>query len=263
MSNIVENNDKMTQETVTSIHRWTSTLYSFRITRPAGYTFVAGQFSRLGLLINGEMVTRAYSVTSAEEDDTLEYYVIDVPGGLFTTQLRSLVPGDTIWLEKTTYGFMTPDRFTPASDLWMLATGTGLGPFISILYRRDIWQNYRRLVLVHGVRQADELAYHDTLRALQEQAAALSLPATLTTIFSVTRESTLPDNAFAGRITTLLQDGTLELAAGVTLHPDTSRIMLCGNPEMITQTRELLRDKGFTPVRRDGSGQFISENYWS
>lgn len=254
---------KMTSQTITSVHHWTDNLFSINITRPADYTFVAGQFSRLGLLVNGEMVWRAYSVTSAEHADTLEFYVIGVPDGLFTTALAKLGPGDTIYLDKTSFGFMTADRFSAGRDLWMLATGTGLGPFVSILYQEAVWQQFDRLILVHGVRKSDELTYQETLATLATQAKARGLRASLQIIGAVTRETQIPDGSLSGRITTLLQDGTLEKAAGTTITTDNARLMLCGNPEMITDTRELLKSKGFTPLRRDGSGQFVSENYWS
>jgi ferredoxin--NADP+ reductase len=254
---------KMTSETITSVHWWTENLFSVTITRPAGYTFVAGQFSRLGLIVNGEMVWRAYSVTSAENTDSLEFYVIVVPDGLFTTALRALVPGDTIYLDKTSFGFMTADRFTNGRELWMLATGTGLGPFVSILHQETVWQQFDRLILVHGVRHASELTYQDTLRALADQAKANGGKAILDIVSTVTREDHAPEGCLSGRITTLLDSGALEKAVGLPLTTETSRLMLCGNPDMITQTRDLLKNKGFTPLRRDGSGQFVSENYWS
>lgn len=264
MGNTTHSDDsKMTSQTITSIHHWTDKLFSITITRPAGYTFVAGQFSRLGLQINGETVWRAYSVTSAEDAGTLEFYIIEVPDGLFTTALRQLVPGDSIYLDNTSVGFMTAERFTNGRDLWMLATGTGIGPFISILHQPLVWQQFERLILVHGVRHAQELTYQDTLRTLADKAAAKGAKATLTCIHSVTREEHAPEGCLSGRITTLLDSGALEKAAGTPITTDASRLMICGNPEMITHTRDLLKNKGFTPLRRDGSGQFVSENYWS
>lgn len=263
MTQILAEDSKMTSQTITSVHRWTDRLFSIRITRPAGYTFVAGQFSRLGLEINGEMVWRAYSVTSAEDADTLEYYVITVPDGLFTTALNKLGPGDSIYLDKTSVGFMTASRFTHGRDLWMLSTGTGLGPFVSILYQDAVWSQFERLVIVHGVRHAEELTYRETLRELADRAAAKGLRAKLDIISTVTRQTELPAGTLPGRITALLADGTLEKHAGLALSTEHTRLMLCGNPEMITDTREILKSRGFTPVRRDGSGQFVSENYWS
>jgi len=256
--------DKGTQETLISLHRWTDKLLSFRTTRPAGYCFAAGQFARLGLRVNGEMVWRAYSITSAEQEHALEYYAIIVPDGLFTSALDRLQPGDPVWVEKLSYGFMTPDRFVDGEDFWMLATGTGLGPFISILQQPQVWQQFRNLVLVHGVRQSTELTYRDKLIELRDRAAALQLPARLQLFAATTRD--LPQEAalgqLHGRITTLLRDGELERQSGLQIDVARSRLMVCGNPEMITEVRDILRGRGLGPCRRNAGGQFITEDYW-
>jgi len=216
--------------------------------------------------VKGEMVWRAYSITSAQDEAELEYYAVVVPQGLFTSALAQLRPGDPIWVDKLSYGFMTVDRFEDGEDFWMFASGTGLGPFISILQQRQVWQRFRHLVLVHGVRQADELSYQDTLRALREQAAARQLPAQLHLVHAITREWPVQQVAMTvqchGRITTLLSDGSLEHQLGLSISAEQSRIMVCGNPGMITEVRELLRQRGLSPCRRGLGGQFITEDYW-
>jgi ferredoxin--NADP+ reductase len=265
--------DKATQERLLSKHRWTDKLMTFRTTRPPGYQFVAGQFARLGLLINGEMVWRAYSITSAQADEELEYYAIVVPDGLFTTALDALQPGQPVWVEKLSYGFMTADRFTDGEDFWMLATGTGLGPFLSILQQNEVWQRFRNLVLVHGVRHRSELTYQEKLAALRDQAQRLQLPARLQLIQSTTREllpastgvsasAGVTDVLLQGRLTSLLRTGQLEQACGLEIDAAVSRLMVCGNPEMITELREILRERGLGPCRRNAGGQFITEDYW-
>jgi len=262
--------DKASQQRLLWSRRWTDKLLSFRTTRPAGYRFVAGQFARLGLQVNGEMVWRAYSITSAEHEDELEYYAIIVPGGLFTSALDLLQPGDPVWVEQLSYGFMTVDRFAGGEDFWMLATGTGLGPFIAILQQPEVWQRFRHLILVHGVRQRAELAYQDKLQQLREQAAALQLPARLQLLQATTREPALPSAAsgtqsaatLQGRITTLLRNGELERCTGLDITAANSRMMVCGNPDMITEVREILRERGLGPCRRNAGGQFITEDYW-
>lgn len=263
--------EKATQERLLAVHRWTDKLLTFRTTRPAGYQFVAGQFARLGLLVNGEMVWRAYSITSAQAEDELEYYAIIVPDGLFTSALDRLQSGDSVWVEKLSYGFMTPDRFVDGEDFWMLATGTGLGPFISILQQREVWQQFRNLILVHGVRHQHELAYQDKLGALRKQAAALQLPAQLQLLQATTRDPQetvvapqvdTTSSRLHGRITTLLRDGGLERQTGLAITAAHSRLMVCGNPDMITEVREILRERGLGPCRRNGGGQFITEDYW-
>ena len=248
--------DKGTRETITQLHRWTDKLITFRTTRPASYRFTPGQYARLGLPDGESLIWRAYSVTSAPDDDTLEFYGIVVAGGQFTSRLDLLKVGDPIWLDRHVFGFMTESRFTDGFDLWMLATGTGVGPFISILRDASAWQRWRHLVLVHCVRQSDELAYKDELAGL----AAAGEPGKLKLLQLVTREST--GSQLHGRITTLLQDGALEQAAGLPLNAEQSRVMLCGNPAMIEETRKLLHERGMRPVRRTNPGQFVTENYW-
>ncbi|MDQ9170562.1 ferredoxin--NADP reductase [Oxalobacteraceae bacterium R-40] len=267
MSNQALASDKATLETVTQVKRWTDNLLTFKTTKPAGYRFDAGQYARLGLFIDGQMVWRAYSLTSAPDDDFLEYYGVIVPGGMFTTELEKIKPGDSIWTEKQVYGFMTPGRFTDGSELWMLATGTGLGPYVSILRDPEVWQRFRHLVLVHCVRHADELAYQDELNLLKDSPpGGKEGAAELKIVQSVTRD---PGTATAaqpgvlhGRITTLLNNGELEKHVGLPITIESSRIMLCGNPSMIEETRAILHHRGLRPCRRAMPGQFVTENYW-
>lgn len=257
--------DKATQESLVSVHRWTDKLLTFRTTRPTGYHFMPGQFARLGLPVNGEMIWRAYSITSAQSENELEYYAIVVPDGLFTTALDRLQPGDPVWVEKMSYGFMTPDRFVDGEDFWMLATGTGLGPYVSILQQPEVWKQFRNLVLVHCVRHAPELTYQEKFQALRAQAAAAGFPAQLHLIQITTRDGDAARSASGrldGRITTLLRDGSLERKAGLDIAAATSRLMVCGNPDMITEVREILRERGLAPCRRANGGQFITEDYW-
>lgn len=267
MSNQALASDKATLETVTQVKRWTDNLLTFKTTRPKDYRFEAGQYARLGIFIDGQMVWRAYSLTSAPDDDFLEYYGVIVPGGMFTTELDKIKPGDSIWTEKQVYGFMTPGRFTDGSDLWMLATGTGIGPFISILRDPEIWGRFQRLVLVHCVRHANELAYGEELKLLKEHPpGGKDGAADLILIQSVTRDpdptaGAQPD-LLHGRITSLLENGELEKKAGLQISEEASRIMLCGNPSMIEDTRAILHHRGLRPVRRTLPGQFVTENYW-
>lgn len=260
--------DKATREKLISVQRWTDKLLSFKTSRPAGYRFTAGQFARLGLLINGTMVWRAYSITSAEDEDTLEYYVVVVPGGCWTSALNRLQPGATVWVEKCSYGCMTPDRFNGGDDFWMLATGTGLGAFIAILQQREVWRRFRNLVLVHGVRYRAELSYQEKLIALRNQGKTWQLPAQLHLVQTCTRDQSQEKRAdgmcgpWHGRISVLLSDGSLESQTGLQITAAQSRLMACGNPDMVTEVRQLLRERGLGPCRRNGDGQFITEDYW-
>lgn len=282
--------DKSTRETVKAVDWWTESLFCLTISRPADYRFVPGQFSRLGLPspffapdpAGGpprrapppfDVLWRAYSITSAPDTDYLEYYGILVPDGAFTGTVRRLAPGNPILLEKTPNGFLTIDRFTGGDTLWMLATGTGLGPYIALLRDQAVWQRFKTLVLVHGVRHVREFAYMDTLTALANQMATQPGMARLQVVQATTREPVEAANVnkplepagwprVHGRITTLLETGALEAAAGVPLTPETARLMLCGNPAMIEETRRLLQTRGFLPVRRALAGHFLTENYW-
>ena len=155
--------EKFSRETVLSVRRWCDTLFSFTLTRPAHFRFSAGQFARLGIEVVAadgtvERVFRAYSVVSSPFAETLEFFSIVVPDGAFTSRLQHLQVGDTLLLEKIAYGFLTLARFQqPAPhDLWLLATGTGLAPFLSILQDFAPWQQYRDIVLAYSVRSAAE-----------------------------------------------------------------------------------------------------------
>lgn len=255
--------DKATLETITAVRYWSDGLYSFKTTRPAEFRFTAGQYARLGLQdASGNMVWRAYSVVSPTTANELEYYVIDVPNGLFTGLLRQKREGDSIWVEKQSYGFMTAERFTDGEDLWMLSTGTGLGPFVSILQETSTWERFRNLILVHSVRRASEFAYDDFLRQLKSLAPYSSLPARFRLVQTATREASGATDRLQGRITTLLSNGELEKHVGLPLKTESSRIMLCGNPQMIEETRKILHERGMRPVRRALPGQFLTENYW-
>jgi ferredoxin--NADP+ reductase len=253
---------RATLETIVNIRWWNDRLFTFTTTKPEEYTFVAGQYARLGLMAENQIIWRPYSMTSAPESKRLEFYGIIVPGGAFTTRVRQMKAGDCILVEKQCYGFMTPDRFGDGEELWMLATGTGIGPFISMLRDPYVWHKFARLILVHCVRHVDEFAYGDELAALAEMPPE-GAAARLQYLRTVTRDAPANDGQLlSGRITTLIENGELEQRAGVRLNENTSRIMMCGNPEMIEDTRRLLHGRGLRPVRRALPGHFLTENYW-
>jgi len=253
--------ERASVETVTTVRHWNDTLFSFRTTRAPEFAFTPGQFARLGLEIDGALLWRAYSIVSAPAEHELEYYAVLVPEGAFSPRLHRLRPGDAILTERMNHGFMTVERFgAPARDLWMLATGTGIGPFLSMLRHPQVWRDYRNLILVHGVRQSAELAYRELLRQVQ-QAPPLADSAQLRLLHTTTREPVGP-GGLQGRITTLLQNGELEQAAGLTIDNARSHVLICGNPDMISETRQLLYGRGLRPCRRANPGHYLSENYW-
>ena len=254
--------DKYTIEKITDVRPWTDSLFSFRTTRDRGYRFVPGQFARLGVKSrdNDDIVWRAYSIASAAHDEHLEFFSVVVPNGAFTSRLARLREGDEILVERKSYGFLTTDRFEAGRDLWMLATGTGLAPFLSILHDFETWEHYDNLVLVQSVRTQQELAYEDLIRGFEGSEYYGEYAHKLRYVRIVTREpvpGTLRD-----RVTRLLASGVLEENVGLRLDHDHSRIMLCGNPEMVDDSRKLLIDRGFKLSRRGDPGHLAVENYW-
>jgi ferredoxin/flavodoxin---NADP+ reductase len=281
LSLLSESTDKFTRETITWIHPWTTKLFSFRITRPKGYRFAAGQWARLGVLKTGcqTPVWRAYSLVNAPYEPYLEFYSIVVPGGEFTPELANLAVGDAVFLEKMPYGFLTMARFAQpptadAHDLWLLSTGTGLAPFLSVLGDLSVWEHYRRIVLVHGVRHRDELAYAQTIEAFRTHPYFAEFfidnPQQLVYQPCLTREPNLANvaastsalPALAGRIPALIQSGKLEAAVGITLDTQRSHVMICGNPDMVHDTRTVLKMQGMTVSRNAQLGNMAVENYW-
>lgn len=250
--------EKYTLETVLSVKRWSPTLFSFTMTRPAHFKFTAGQFARIGIQVDGELIVRAYSVVSSPFDETLEFFSIVVPDGAFTSRLQYLKENDQLYLEKIPYGFLTLARYQePAPhDLWLLATGTGLAPFISMLQDFETWQKYKTIVLAYSVRTAEELAYVDRLQEIQqifgENGASFKfLPI-------ITRD---PNTSLNQRLPQLIENGELEKHAELAFNLDSTHVMLCGNPQMVDDTKEALKQKGLIMNRR-GVGNIAVENYW-
>jgi len=254
--------DKYTVETITDVRPWTDNLFSFRTTRDRGYRFVPGQFARLGVngAAEGSIVWRAYSIASAAHDEHLEFFSVVVPGGQFTSRLAKLKEGDPIYVERKSYGFLTTDRFEAGKDLWMLATGTGLAPFLSILHDFETWEHYENLVLVQSVRTQPELAYEDLIRGFEGSEYYGEFAHKLRYARIVTREPV--PNTLRDRVTKLVASGVLEENIGLKLDHERSRIMLCGNPEMVEDSRKLLLDRGFRLSRRGEPGHLAVENYW-
>ncbi len=254
--------DKYTVETITEIHTWASNLFSFKTTRSQSYRFIAGQFARLGVESdNGELVWRAYSICSAPYDDFLEFYSIVVPDGAFTSRLSQLRIGDPVLVEKKNYGYLTTDRFECGKDLWLLSTGTGLAPFLSILQEFDTWEQYEHIVLVHSVRYRHELAYEEFIHSFKENELFAEHARKLKYVQVVTREQ-VERSTLNERITNLLANGELEAHVGLPISQERSRVMICGNPDMVQETRQLLTERGLTLSLRGKPGNLAVENYW-
>lgn len=250
--------EKFSVEKVLSVHRWTPTLFSFTMTRPAHFKFTAGQFARIGLKVGEELVVRAYSVVSSPFDETLEFFSIVVPDGAFTSNLQHLKVGDELYLEKIPYGYLTLARYQQPlpHDLWLLATGTGLAPFLSMLQDFDTWSKYQKINLVYSVRTAAELAYVDRIQEIAETFGEGHNGFKFIPI--ITRDPSAPLHE---RLPILIENGELEKSAGIELNPATSHVMLCGNPQMVDDTKEALKHRKLTMNRR-GEGNIAVENYW-
>lgn len=249
-------------------------LFSLRVTRDPAFTFTPGQFARIGLpLIDGDPATptewRAYSMVSRADEDALEFYSVVVPDGKFSPALARLNTGDALWVDKTAFGFLTLERFADGHELWLIATGTGLSAYLSMLRDPATWRQFSRVVLVHGVRHAGELAYRKEL--LDLVASHQGGDAGLLTYLPITSREAIdpalfnpvrPDLLGPARITALLESGELEARAGLALDAARSRIMLCGNPAMVTDLRAMLASRGFAAGRRGVPGNIAVENYW-
>lgn len=291
--------DKSIRVKVIEVTRWAPTLLSFKVTRPDGFKFTAGQFVRLGIhgkdlqyfaqnhdakLITSETqgheaqdyeeqgyeaqgqpidldgyVFRPYSVASSPYDEFIEFFSVVIPEGEFTSKVNHIQVGDSLLLNTTPFGYLTLARYQLPlpNDLWLLATGTGLAPFLSILKTIDVWQQYQRIILVYSARTSQELAYQAQISSIKSTygdngAAFVFLPI-------VTREAD-----YAGekaRIPNLILSGKLTQLVGQKLDKERSHVMLCGNPQMVEDTKEALKSIGLTMNRR-GEGNIAVENYW-
>ncbi|WQG56644.1 ferredoxin--NADP reductase [Pseudomonas sp. RTB3] len=253
--------EKFTRQTLLDVQSLTPSLFTLRTTRDAGFRFTAGQFVRLGVTrADGSTVWRAYSIVSSPFDEHLDFFSIVVPGGEFTSELSRLKVGDTLMVERQATGYLTLNRFVDGRDLWLLGTGTGIAPFLSILQDFEVWEKFERIILVYSVREARELAYQQLIAGLTERDYLADYAGKLLFLPTVTREHY--PGALGGRITQLIESGELERAAGLKMTPEHSRVMLCGNPQMIDDTRQMLklRDMQLSLSRRPG--QVAVENYW-
>lgn len=250
---------KATAESIVSVRRWADQLFSFRLTRPAAFRFQPGQFARLGVAgERGSIIWRPYSMVSADYDEYLDFFSIVVPDGAFTTRLAKLGPGDTVYVEKQPYGYLTAGRFVGGRDLWMLASGTGVAPFLSILRDPAVWERFEHLVLAYSVRQAADLAYRDEIAALAADPLFAPHGHKLRFVPVVTRERV--PGALDRRLTELIADRALERQVGLDFDAEHSRILVCGNPQMVEEVRNLLADRGLRPDLGRAPGNFACEN---
>ncbi|MDD1782086.1 ferredoxin--NADP reductase [Enterovibrio sp. ZSDZ35] len=234
--------------------RWNKDLFSLTLDADVD-AFTAGQFAKLGLEIDGKLVQRAYSYVNAPSSKHLEIYATRVADGLLSPRLHELEAGDTVMITKDAAGFFTLDEIPQGEHLWMLSTGTALGPFLSILQEDHVWQRFRKVVLVHAVRFSADLSYQAEINALKKKYSDQLIVQPF-----VSREPKA--GALSGRITHALEDGMLERVVGFPLSAEQSQVMLCGNPQMVKDVKALLLEKGLQKNLRKKPGNITVEQYW-
>ncbi len=243
----------------------TSNLFSLQFDAPLA-SFVAGQYCQVGLKLPvsaehdavNALVMRPYSLVNAPHERPFEIVLTEVPtslGGVLTPALHRLQVGDSVCVSPIAYGFFSMPEVPDADVLWGLATGTANGALLSCLKTDALWQKFRKVVLVHAVRTAAELTYRD-----QVDAIARAHPGRFHYIPFVSRED--HDGVMPGRIPDAIANGSLEARAGIALTVETAHCMICGNPQMVADTVEVLRARGFKKHRRKEAGQITTEAYW-
>ena len=246
-------------EQVLSVHHWNESLFSFKTTRDVALRFDNGQFVMIGLPGEDRPITRAFSIASPNHEEHLEFFSIKVPGGPLTSRLQHLQPGDPILVSRKPTGTLILDDLLPGRNLFLLATGTGLAPFLSIIQDPDAYERFEHVVLIHGVRRVSDLAYADFITGELAQHEYLGewVREKLVYYPTVTREPFRNQ----GRLTELLGNGKLFADTGLpALDPQQDRAMLCGGPAMLEDTTALLDSLGFVVSPRIGvPGQYVIE----
>jgi ferredoxin--NADP+ reductase len=246
------------EERVLSVHHWTDRLFSFTTTRDTALRFSNGHFTMIGLKVEGKPLLRAYSIVSANYEEHLEFLSIKVPDGPLTSRLQHIQVGDTIIVGKKPTGTLLCDYLLPGKRLYMLATGTGLAPFMSIVRDPETYDRYEQVILVHGVREVDELAYRELLvKQLPEHEFLGELVTDKLRYYpTVTREAFINQ----GRITELMESGKLFNDLQLPpLNPAEDRVMICGSPAMLKDLKRLLEARGFEEGNTTRPGDFVIE----
>lgn len=235
----------------------TPNLIYFQFDRPEDFSFQAGQFTRLGVMGEDGPMMRAYSIASTPTDPFIAFYISIVPNGQVTPRLAQLEVGQTALLDEVVQGSLLPSRIPGGETLWMIATGTGVAPFLSQLRDPMTWQQWKDIVLVHSVRTLEEAR-------LTRELLEADLPGELTLVIATTREDQPEDQKgdLSGRVPNLLENGDLESHVGKIIAAQTSRVMLCGNPQFIESMREVFKARQMVTPRMGNPGQYIVENFW-
>jgi ferredoxin--NADP+ reductase len=246
------------EETVRTVHHWTNRLFSFTTTRNPGLRFASGQFTMIGLMVDGKPLLRAYSIVSPHYDETLEFLSIKVQDGPLTSRLQHIQPGDKVIVGHKPTGTLLIDYLLPGKRLYLFGTGTGLAPYMSIIRDPDTYERFEQVILVHGCRLASELAYHDYIsRELpRDEHFGEMVSKQLKYYPTVTREPF----EHQGRIPDLIESGKLTADLGMPpISPKDDRAMLCGSPQMLKSVREVLEKRGFGEGNTTTPGDYVVE----
>jgi ferredoxin/flavodoxin---NADP+ reductase len=246
------------EERVLSVHHWTPTLFSFTATRSPSLRFESGQFVMIGLEIDGRPLTRAYSIVSAYYDDYLEFLSIKVPSGALTSRLQHIQVGDAFLVGKKTTGTLVISNVRPGRNLYLLGTGTGLAPYMSIIRDPEVYEHFEKVIVVHGCRTVAELAYRDriTQELPKDEFLGESIRAKLLYYPTITREAF----THQGRITELMTTpAVFEELKIPELSAEHDRIMLCGSPEMLRDLKQFCLTRGFDEGNTGEPGGFVIE----
>lgn len=246
------------KERVIDVHHWSDTLFTIKATRDRSLRFRNGEFAMIGLEVEGKPLMRAYSMASANYEDHLEFYSIKVEHGPLTSRLQYIREGDQLLVSKKPTGTLLWDRLRPGRHLYLLSTGTGLAPFLSIIKDPEVYENFEKVILVHGCRYINELTYQQmiTHELKHNEYFGESVKEKLIYYPAVTREPYIN----YGRITSLLQSGKLIEDIGLPkLNLDDDRFMLCGSPAMLKSLTLILDDMGFSETRRNDIGEYVIE----
>ncbi len=236
------------EQRVTSVRQWSDKTFSFTTTRPDNFQFENGEFVTIGLKTEGKLIARAYSIVSTNDTAHLEFLSIHVPDGPLTSKLAQVREGDGVWINSKTTGSLTLKYVQPGRNLYLLATGTGLAPFISLIRSAEVYQQYQHVILIHTVRTTKELAYRDELQS-HSHARFLYVP-------TVTREE-FPVNQ---RCSDLFKSGELFALRNLpAADPAFDRVMICGNPNMNKDMSDYLEKQGWTMTDYHGVGNFTVE----
>ncbi|MBV9702180.1 MAG: ferredoxin--NADP reductase [Methylobacteriaceae bacterium] len=245
------------EERVLSVHHWTETLFSFKTTRNPSFRFQNGQFTMIGIECSGRPLLRAYSLVSANYDEDLEFLSIKVPNGPLTSRLQHLKEGDPIIVSGKATGTLVLDNLLPGRHLYLLGTGTGLAPFMSIIRDPDTYDRFKRVVLVHGCRQTSELAYGERITAVlpTDEFIGESIQEKLIYYPTVTREPFRN----RGRVTDLIASNKLFEDIGLPRMDASDRFMICGNPELLSDMRVILEAEGYAEGNHGEPGSYVVE----